>query len=157
MKKVLILILQPSKLEIWKVNSNVKVNTKGRVGLCLYHSKAHPKPALHCFPESLPEENKSRRSYMGWASVDVLIICSVPLQVPCCELLATWALRWSDQIILLSLPGTMSSSWCIPLKGTLASLASEPPWTCLFHLCEGPETSTHGTLGPRMWLKTLPS
>uniref|UniRef100_A0A452F5E5 Uncharacterized protein n=1 Tax=Capra hircus TaxID=9925 RepID=A0A452F5E5_CAPHI len=35
--------------------------------------------------------------------------------------LATWALRWSDQTTQPFLPGTMSSLWCIPLKGMLAT------------------------------------
>nr|BAE00922.1 unnamed protein product [Macaca fascicularis]BAE01219.1 unnamed protein product [Macaca fascicularis] len=42
-------------------------------------------------------------------------------EVRCCGPSATWALRWSDQVTLPSLPGTMSSLWCIPLKGMLAT------------------------------------
>uniref|UniRef100_A0A4W2IME2 Uncharacterized protein n=2 Tax=Bos TaxID=9903 RepID=A0A4W2IME2_BOBOX len=41
------------------------------------------------------------------------VLCYVPS--------ATWALRWSDQTTQPFLPGTMSSLWCIPLKGMLAT------------------------------------
>uniref|UniRef100_A0A4W2DD30 Uncharacterized protein n=1 Tax=Bos indicus x Bos taurus TaxID=30522 RepID=A0A4W2DD30_BOBOX len=58
------------------------------------------------------------------------VLCYVPS--------ATWALRWSDQTTQPFLPGTMSSLWCIPLKGMLATCPVNLPEHAYSYSVRGP-------------------
>ena len=132
--------------------SQSKANVKARVRVLKSDSKAHHPDACITLLSPQPSPNGKIQS-LGeqWYWVSECPICSLLSQVPYYGPSATWALSWSDQVTLPSLPGTMPSLWCIPLKGT---------WTtCPVNLPEHAYSCSVRGWGPwymrpRMWFET---